>query len=144
MKKTLNMTSNRPPKKGMKVINVLDFYENRIGSRSPESKIDQALRVHSDLAMAAAKKMRRSRCKEKTGHLVCAHWLDMLSEEKALVSAPHAASSIKASSVKTSRTRELFTRESSSKMVEDFEETGFWSGSNFIKSGDGRQFSLSL
>lgn len=115
--------------KRMKIIDVLDFYENRIGSVFSQSS-------HSDLAMAAAKKMRKTRSKEKTGHLVCVHLLDMLSDEKsnAELSSSSAAS---------------FRRSLSSKRAPEdqqgvLEKTGFWLGSNFIKSGDGRQFSLSL
>ncbi|HJP50631.1 MAG: hypothetical protein QGH99_05540 [Pseudomonadales bacterium] len=36
---------------------------------------------HSELAMKAAKRMTRTRHKEKTGHIVCQHLLGMLAEE---------------------------------------------------------------
>lgn len=35
---------------------------------------------YSELAMRAAKRMRRTKQKEKTGHTVCRHLLDMISE----------------------------------------------------------------
>ena len=103
--------------KRRKIINVLDFYEHRMGS---PSSIDDSLKNHSELAMAAAKKMRKSRCKEKTGHLVCTHLLEMLSDNND------------------------FNKTATTEISDTFEETGFWLGSSFIKSGDGRQFSLSL
>ncbi|MBL4680104.1 MAG: hypothetical protein JKY88_05185 [Pseudomonadales bacterium] len=61
----------------LKVINVIDFCQNRFGSTPfcfPST--------HSELAMTAAKKMRRTKSKEKTGHKVCLHLLDMLAEDQ--------------------------------------------------------------
>ncbi|MFT5208660.1 MAG: hypothetical protein ACI9CE_000374 [Flavobacterium sp.] len=133
--------------KRMKIINVLDFYENNILKKGFLDKhfLDKRLgsvfspSSHSDLAMAAAKKMRKTRSKEKTGHLVCVHLLDMLSDEKsstALLS-PGALSS----STLSPRARSSKRRPEGQGVLE---KTGFWLGANFIKSGDGRQFSLSL
>jgi len=36
---------------------------------------------HSDLAMKAAKRMQRSRQKEKNGRIICQHLLEMLADE---------------------------------------------------------------
>jgi len=58
--------------KVLKVINVIDFCQNRFSSPS----------AHSDLAMLAAKKMSKTRSKVKTGHKVCRHLLDMLAEDQ--------------------------------------------------------------
>lgn len=60
---------------------------NQPGANNPTGKITSA-RYHSALAMEAAKKMRRSRQKYKTGHLVCYHLQRMLESTEALPSKP--------------------------------------------------------
>ena len=121
--------------KRMKIIDVLDFYENRIGSVFSQSS-------HSDLAMAAAKKMRKTRSKEKTGHLVCVHLLGMLSDEKS--NAELSSSGVASFRRSLSSKNILSSKRGPEGQHGVLENTGFWLGSNFIKSGDGRQFSLSL
>ena len=46
---------------------------------------------HSALAMRAAKRMRRSKHKEKTGHKVCHHLLEMIREASDAQPSPRAA-----------------------------------------------------
>jgi len=66
----------------LKVINVVDFCQNRLGSASFGFPSFSFSSTHSELAMTAAKKMRRTKSKEKTGHKVCLHLLDMLAEDQ--------------------------------------------------------------
>ena len=46
---------------------------------------------HSELAMRAAKRMRRTKYKEKTGHKVCHHLLEMIRESAESQPAPRTA-----------------------------------------------------
>lgn len=69
---TMNVMFARNNPNFLKVINVIDFCQNRFGLSS----------THSELAMTAAKKMSRTKLKEKTGHKVCRHLLDMLAEDQ--------------------------------------------------------------
>ena len=46
---------------------------------------------HSELAMKAAKRMRRTKYKEKTGHKVCHHLLEMIRESSESQPAPRTA-----------------------------------------------------
>lgn len=79
----------------------LEVRLDRVGARSPLAIVakskqvgqatatatatrDISARYHSELAMAAAKKMRRSRQKLKTGQMVCHHLRMMLASEPTL------------------------------------------------------------
>jgi len=49
---------------------------------SNRDRVEGQRRNHSELAMKAAKRMRRSSHKEKTGHTVCQHLLEMLADNQ--------------------------------------------------------------